>query len=119
VRSEDFFFLHYSSNVSVPGVMDVYSVACGQQHTVVMTSSGRIFVWGSNKHGQLGVDPILQSTITTPKEIFFPQRPNGGCILLSGWTHVVILTGISTQLIRVLKCKLFSFCNIIFLIKFF
>lgn len=94
-------FLHYSSNFSVPGVMDVYSVACGQQHTVVMTSSGRIFVWGSNKHGQLGVDPTLHSTITTPKEIFFPQQPDGGCRLLSGWTHVVILTGVSIQLICV------------------
>jgi secretion-regulating guanine nucleotide exchange factor len=87
-------FLHYSSNFSVPGVMDVYSIACGQQHTVVMTSSGKIFMWGSNKHGQLGVDPTLHSTIITPKEIFFPQRPDGGCILLSGWTHVAILTGV-------------------------
>jgi alpha-tubulin suppressor-like RCC1 family protein len=101
VRSEDDFFLHYSSHFPVPGVNDVYSVACGQQHTVVMTSSGRIFVCGSNKHGQLGLDPTLHSTIITPKEIFFPQRPDGGCILLSGWTHVALLTGVSTQLICV------------------
>lgn len=85
-------FVEVEHPQKVPGVMDVYSVACGQQHTVVMTSSGRIFVWGSNKHGQLGVDPTLHSTVINPKEICFPQRPDGGCILLSGWTHVAILT---------------------------
>ncbi|KDR15370.1 secretion-regulating guanine nucleotide exchange factor isoform X1 [Zootermopsis nevadensis] len=76
----------------IPGVTDVCSIACGQQHTVVMTCSRRIFVWGNNKHGQLGVDPSLHAAIFTPKEIFIPQRPDAGCILLSGWTHTAILT---------------------------
>jgi alpha-tubulin suppressor-like RCC1 family protein len=83
---------------SVAGVKDVCSVACGQQHTLVMTANGRIFVWGSNKHGQLGVDPTLHSVIVTPKEIVLPQQPDAGCILLSGWTHVAILTGFCTPL---------------------
>jgi len=82
---------------SVPGVKDVCSVACGQQHTLVMTSNGRIFVWGSNKHGQLGVDPTVHSVIVTPKEIVLPQQPDAGCILLSGWTHAAILTGFCIQ----------------------
>jgi alpha-tubulin suppressor-like RCC1 family protein len=90
---------------SVPGVQDVCSVACGQQHTLVMTSSGRIFVWGSNKHGQLGVDPTVHSVIVTPKEIVLPQQPDAGCILLSGWTHVAILTGFCIQLICIWSSK--------------
>jgi len=57
LKSENLNVLHNCSNFSVPGMTDVCSVACGQQHTVVITFSGRIFVWGSNKHGQLGVDP--------------------------------------------------------------
>jgi alpha-tubulin suppressor-like RCC1 family protein len=66
-----------------------------------MTSNGRIFVWGSNKHGQLGVDPTLHSVIVTPKEIVLPLQPDAGCILLSGWTHAAILTGFCTQLMHI------------------
>jgi alpha-tubulin suppressor-like RCC1 family protein len=66
-----------------------------------MTTSGRIFAWGSNKHGQLGVDPTLHSVVITPKEIVLPQQPHAGCILFSGWTHVAILTGFYTQLIYI------------------
>jgi secretion-regulating guanine nucleotide exchange factor len=98
VKNVDFFALLFKF-FPVPGVTDVYSVACGQQHTVVMTCNGRIFVWGNNKHGQLGVDPSLHSAIFSPTEIFFPQRPDTGCILLSGWTHTAVLTGACTKLV--------------------
>ena len=30
-------------------------VACGAEHSVCITDNGRIFSWGSNKEGQLGV----------------------------------------------------------------
>lgn len=100
LRSNNSNCLHNSSHFfSVPGVTDVCSIACGQQHTVVMTCSRRIFVWGNNKHGQLGVDPSLHAAIFTPKEIFIPQRPDAGCILLSGWTHTAILTGACSELV--------------------
>ncbi len=31
-------------------------VSCGQYHSVALTSRGQIFTWGSNQHGQLGLD---------------------------------------------------------------
>ncbi|KAK5078701.1 hypothetical protein LTR64_002885 [Lithohypha guttulata] len=34
----------------------VASVALGQDHTVVVCSSGEVFTWGSNKYGQLGYE---------------------------------------------------------------
>jgi len=32
----------------------VISVALGQDHTMVITKSGAVYTWGSNRHGQLG-----------------------------------------------------------------
>lgn len=34
----------------------VNTVSCGQYHSVALTSDGQIFSWGSNQHGQLGLD---------------------------------------------------------------
>uniref|UniRef100_A0A0G4HZT2 HECT domain-containing protein n=1 Tax=Chromera velia CCMP2878 TaxID=1169474 RepID=A0A0G4HZT2_9ALVE len=31
------------------------AVACGDSHTAALDGQGRLFVWGSNKHGQLGI----------------------------------------------------------------
>jgi alpha-tubulin suppressor-like RCC1 family protein len=31
------------------------AVACGARHSVVLTGSGKIFAWGWNKYGQLGL----------------------------------------------------------------
>lgn len=32
------------------------TVSCGQYHSVALTAEGRLFAWGSNQHGQLGLD---------------------------------------------------------------
>merc|ERR1719278_1699662 len=39
---------------SLAGV-PVAGVACGGNHTLVVTRSGAVFAWGSNNHGQLGL----------------------------------------------------------------
>uniref|UniRef100_A0A0B7B2U7 HECT domain-containing protein n=1 Tax=Arion vulgaris TaxID=1028688 RepID=A0A0B7B2U7_9EUPU len=36
-------------------VRSVLQVSCGSDHTVVLTSEGMIFTWGSNAYGQLGL----------------------------------------------------------------
>ncbi|KAJ5069299.1 regulator of chromosome condensation [Anaeramoeba ignava] len=36
----------------------VYSISCGTDHTIAVTRSGRVFVWGSNEFGQLGIAKI-------------------------------------------------------------
>ncbi len=33
----------------------IVSVACGPRHTLALTSSGRVFAWGCNANGQLGL----------------------------------------------------------------
>lgn len=36
------------------GNVQVMSIACGREHTLVLSYSGDLFAWGSNKFGQLG-----------------------------------------------------------------
>jgi alpha-tubulin suppressor-like RCC1 family protein len=44
-------------------------VACGAFHSIVVTSEGRIAVWGCNRDGQLGIDPLEEKrTVEEGKE---------------------------------------------------
>lgn len=38
----------------------VVDVQCGRAHTLALTKSGRLWVWGSNRHGQLGLEDTKQ-----------------------------------------------------------
>ncbi|KAK9478256.1 hypothetical protein V1514DRAFT_342934 [Lipomyces japonicus] len=56
------------------GSGQVIQAAVGQDHTIVLTSSGDCFSWGSNKHGQLGYivetkRPQDEPIQTSPKRI--------------------------------------------------
>ncbi len=49
-------------------------VSCGQYHSVALTSIGQIFTWGSNQHGQLGLDsadelPKGNRRVWLPREV--------------------------------------------------
>ena len=47
-------------NVTIPTPIEklvkthIHSVACGWQHTMALTSLGRVFTWGYGEDGQLG-----------------------------------------------------------------
>ncbi|XP_030753015.1 probable E3 ubiquitin-protein ligase HERC4 isoform X2 [Sitophilus oryzae] len=46
----------------------VVQIACGNRHTVALTNSGEILVWGANSFGQLGLG-LLSRCETIPKAI--------------------------------------------------
>jgi alpha-tubulin suppressor-like RCC1 family protein len=48
-------------------------VACGEQHTLVVTVPGDLYVWGDNKSGQLGLGVQAQPDIGTPELARFQQ----------------------------------------------
>ncbi|KAJ9656049.1 hypothetical protein H2198_005209 [Neophaeococcomyces mojaviensis] len=53
----------------------VVSIALGQDHSIAVCSSGEVFTWGSNKHGQLGYElPEVPAQDTplqlTPRQIY-------------------------------------------------
>jgi alpha-tubulin suppressor-like RCC1 family protein len=63
-------------------------VSCGQYHSIALTSLGQIFTWGSNQHGQLGLDstdtlPTGNRRVWQPREVkldgvFFADVSAGG-----------------------------------------
>nr|CAD7263232.1 unnamed protein product [Timema shepardi] len=51
------------------GLPNIQKVVCGQHHTIAQSLDGRIFGWGDNKHGQLGLDPSTHPYVYTPLEL--------------------------------------------------
>uniref|UniRef100_A0A8C6Q1Y4 Secretion regulating guanine nucleotide exchange factor n=1 Tax=Nothobranchius furzeri TaxID=105023 RepID=A0A8C6Q1Y4_NOTFU len=77
----------------VPGLSQrtPHSVVAGSTHCVCLTGEGDLFMWGSNKHGQLTTsEPFLPSPTLLKPSLF-----NGEKVISvwSGWTHVVAQTG--------------------------
>lgn len=79
---------NYLSISKVPELQDIESVACGQNHTIVLKSGGTIYAWGDNKYGQLGIDPAKPNSFV-PIEVFYNE---GIERVYSGWTHSAALT---------------------------
>ena len=38
----------------------IAEVRCGSAHSVLLTTTGQVYVWGSNSHGQLGMSHISE-----------------------------------------------------------
>ncbi|POI26909.1 hypothetical protein CIB84_009341, partial [Bambusicola thoracicus] len=68
----------------------VERVAAGSYHCASLTGEGHLYVWGSNKHGQLVSKEVF---LVEPKKIdtqFFSHEKIGA--VWSGWTHLVAQT---------------------------
>lgn len=69
----------------------IVSVACGQYHSMLVTSTGKVFGFGKNDYGQLGVDSAENQPI--------PVQVRGGLDKLvaleirCGYYHTVVLCG--------------------------
>ncbi|XP_077217335.1 PH, RCC1 and FYVE domains-containing protein 1-like isoform X2 [Tasmannia lanceolata] len=62
-------------------------VSCGARHSAVVTEEGKVFCWGWNKYGQLGLGDVVDRSIPS-------QVPIDGCILKNvscGWWHTLLL----------------------------
>ena len=47
------------------------SITCGYQHTMALTMNGKLYVWGNNSCGQLGLNDLLNRNF--PHEIHFKE----------------------------------------------
>ncbi|NXC85341.1 SRGEF factor, partial [Cercotrichas coryphoeus] len=85
-------FLTAKEPCEVAGLEDVKvkTVAAGSYHSVSLTDEGHLYVWGSNKHGQLVSRDIF---LAEPRKID-PQCFSHEKIVAvwSGWTHLVAQT---------------------------
>lgn len=66
------------------------TVSCGARHSAIQAEDGKIYCWGWNKYGQLGLgDTIDRSTPSlVPIEDFLPRR------IACGWWHTLSLAEI-------------------------
>ena len=87
----------------------IAALGCGDRHTAAILSSGNLFVWGWNEHGQLGnggsqgthtpimikvrpsMNPCTHSPHMTRTCSFLAARPCPATRLRKGW-HSVILS---------------------------
>ena len=79
--------------------LDVQAVHCGARHTVVMTTDGKAFGWGSNKWGQIekgetGVEKILE-----PKK-FKVGKFKVASVACGWWSTTLLLGGVRNGLIE-------------------
>ncbi|XP_047321647.1 ultraviolet-B receptor UVR8 isoform X2 [Impatiens glandulifera] len=62
-------------------------VSCGARHSSVVTDDGKVFCWGWNKYGQLGLGDVMDRNIPC-------QVPIDGCIarnVACGWWHTLLM----------------------------
>ncbi|XP_072751669.1 secretion regulating guanine nucleotide exchange factor [Anoplolepis gracilipes] len=67
----------------------VIDVCCGWDSSAALTKDGELYVWGSNRYGQLGLDHSVFPIISHPRRISIGERIK--CISM-GLRHTVIVT---------------------------
>ncbi|XP_019885490.2 secretion-regulating guanine nucleotide exchange factor-like isoform X3 [Camponotus floridanus] len=67
----------------------VIDVCCGWDSSAALTRDGELYVWGSNRYGQLGLDHIVFPTISQPHKISIGEKIR--CISM-GLRHTAIVT---------------------------
>ncbi|DBA04539.1 TPA: hypothetical protein N0F65_011087 [Lagenidium giganteum] len=69
----------------------IASVACGQYHTMLVTSSGKVFGFGKNDYGQLGVESVENQLL--PVQVKSGLERQVGMEVRCGYYHTIVLCG--------------------------
>ncbi|KAF7816395.1 ultraviolet-B receptor UVR8 isoform X1 [Senna tora] len=67
-------------------------ISCGARHSALITEDGKVFCWGWNKYGQLGLGDVIDRNIPSQVNIEDCVPINVAC----GWWHTVLLAKSST-----------------------
>ncbi|XP_059628089.1 ultraviolet-B receptor UVR8-like isoform X2 [Cornus florida] len=62
-------------------------VSCGARHSAVVTDDGKVFCWGWNKYGQLGLGDVIDRNIPSQVSMDGCSAKNVAC----GWWHTLLL----------------------------
>eukprot|EP01063_Lacrimia_lanifica_P039107 TRINITY_DN84_c0_g1_i1.p1 TRINITY_DN84_c0_g1~~TRINITY_DN84_c0_g1_i1.p1 ORF type:complete len:1355 (+),score=482.56 TRINITY_DN84_c0_g1_i1:700-4764(+) len=77
------------------GFMDyAVAVAAGASHSMTLTAGGRLYTWGSNYHGQLGIEDTTIQMAVLPTRVATPERPlveSITCITAGAYHSVVMV----------------------------
>lgn len=67
----------------------VIEVCCGWDSSAALTRNGELYVWGSNRYGQLGLDPSIFPLVPHPRKISTCERIKN---ISMGLRHTAIIT---------------------------
>jgi hypothetical protein len=73
-------------------VRRVAQVACGGLHTLAVTESGRLFAWGANGQGQLGLGRGVRAAASPALVTALTGETEGGGSGLSRHPHVTLMS---------------------------
>ncbi|XP_068668074.1 ultraviolet-B receptor UVR8-like isoform X1 [Aristolochia californica] len=62
-------------------------VSCGARHTAIITEDEKVFSWGWNKYGQLGLGDVIDRSIPSQVPLESCTPKNVTC----GWWHTLVL----------------------------
>ncbi|CAE6076356.1 unnamed protein product [Arabidopsis arenosa] len=67
--------------------VNVKIISCGARHTAVIADEGKVFCWGWNKYGQLGLGDVIDRNAPAEVRIKDCVPKNIAC----GWWHTLLL----------------------------
>lgn len=67
----------------------VIDICCGWDSSAALTNNGELYVWGSNRYGQLGLDPSEFPSISHPHRISFNEKIKN---VSMGLRHTAVIT---------------------------
>ncbi|KAG6758301.1 hypothetical protein POTOM_038641 [Populus tomentosa] len=75
--------------LEAPSLENIHAktVSCGARHSAIITEDGKVFCWGWNKYGQLGLGDVIDRNIPSQVTI-------DGCVpktVACGWWHTLLL----------------------------
>jgi alpha-tubulin suppressor-like RCC1 family protein len=73
-------------NINTPRPRFV-AVACGEDSTVGVTDGGKVYSWGSNDYGQLGISDQTAEMLKTPAGLYYRSVP----YFISSLQHVFVV----------------------------
>ncbi|GMH19068.1 hypothetical protein Nepgr_020909 [Nepenthes gracilis] len=75
--------------LDAPSLENVHAkiVSCGARHSAIATEDGKVFCWGWNKYGQLGLGDVIDHNVPSRVKIDGYLARNIAC----GWWHTLLL----------------------------
>ena len=61
------------SRVGFFSMSKVDNVICGSYNTIAVTTDSKVFAWGKNSHGMLGIPHLQEQNVLVPSEIFYQK----------------------------------------------
>lgn len=91
--------LHHTENMNHPTAvptfseMEVVDAACGAEHTVAVTSTGRVYSWGWGCYGNLGVGDLGHQHVPQLVPLTAIPESDGKVVSVAcGWRHSGLVT---------------------------